>query len=90
MIEALIAGQTDPEALAALADGRIGHAAELSALRGRVTAHHRFMLRLHLDHLDAVDAAISASIRSRGQPRTFRVACEMLTTMPASARLRLK
>src|SRR5450755_238405 len=50
MIEALIAGQTDPEALAALAHRRI-HAtsAELeAALRGRVTAHHRFMLQLHL------------------------------------------
>src|SRR5271157_6029980 len=61
MIEALIAGQTDPEALAALAHGRI-HAtkAELeAALRGRVTAHHRFMLQLHLDHLDAVNAAIA-------------------------------
>ena len=61
MLEALIAGQTDPRALAALAHGRIrATAAELeAALRGRVTAHHRFMLQLHLDHLDAVDAAIA-------------------------------
>src|SRR5271165_6133865 len=59
MIEALIAGQTDPQALA---HGRIrATAAELeAALRGRVTAHHRFMLRLHLNHLDAVDAAIAS------------------------------
>src|ERR1700722_18476895 len=55
MIEALIAGESDPERLAQLAHRRI-HAtsAELeAALRGRVTAHHRFMLQLHLDHLDA-------------------------------------
>jgi transposase len=60
MIEALIAGRTDPQALAALADGRLkATPAELEALlRGRVTAHHRFMLRLHLDQLDALDAAI--------------------------------
>jgi transposase len=85
MIEALIAGQTDPEALAALADGRIrATAAELeAALRGRVTAHHRFMLRLHLDHLDAVDAAIFRIDKEvEGNLEPFRVACEMLTTMP--------
>jgi transposase len=61
MIEALIADETNPEALAALAHGRIrATATELeAALRGRVTAHHRFMLQLHLDHLDAVNAAIA-------------------------------
>jgi len=61
ILEALIAGQTVPQALAALADRRI-HAtsAELEvALRGRVTAHHRFMLKLHLDQIDAQDAAIA-------------------------------
>ena len=62
MIEALIAGETDPEALAALADGRIrATKAELqAALRGRMTAHHRFMLRIHLDHLDALNTTIAA------------------------------
>jgi transposase len=28
-------------------------------LRGRVTDHHRFMLRLLLQHIDAIDAAIT-------------------------------
>jgi transposase len=48
-------GQTDPKALAALADGHLkATSVELEAsLRGRVTAHHRFMLRLHLDQIDA-------------------------------------
>ena len=47
MLEALIAGETDPNALAALAHRRIkASPAELeAALRGRVTDHHRFMLR---------------------------------------------
>ena len=85
MIEALIAGKTEPEALAALAHGRIrASAAELeAALRGRVTAHHRFMLRLHLSHLDAVDVAISSidkEVDLNVEP--FRVAIEMLTTIP--------
>jgi hypothetical protein len=61
MIEALIAGETDPNALAALAHRRIkASPAELeAALRGRVTDHHRFMLRLLLRHIDAIDAAIT-------------------------------
>jgi transposase len=90
MIEALIAGQTDPEALAALAHRNI-HAtsAELeAALRGRVTAHHRFMLQLHLDHLDAVNAAIARIDKEvDGNLEPFRVAIEMLTTIPGVSSL---
>ena len=29
------------------------------ALRGRVTEHHRFLLRLHLGQIDRIDAAIA-------------------------------
>ncbi len=75
MIEALIAGETDPQTLAA-------------ALRGRVTAHHRFMLQLHLDHLDAVNLAIARidkEVESSIEP--FRVATEMLTTIPGVSSL---
>ena len=59
MIEALIAGETDPAALAALArrlkapDDRLR-----AALHGRVNRHHRFLMRLHLDQIDALDTAI--------------------------------
>jgi hypothetical protein len=65
ILQALIAGQTVPQALAALADRRI-HAtsAQLeAALRGRVTDHHRFMLKLHLDQIDAQTRPSFASIR---------------------------
>jgi transposase len=90
MIEAIIAGQTDTESLTALADRRI-HAtkAELeAALRGRVTAHHRFMLQLHLDHLDAVNAVIARIDKEvDGQVKPFRVAIEMLTTIPGVSSL---
>ena len=88
MIEALIAGQTDPQTLAALAHRRIRDASadELeAALRGRVTAHHRFMLRLHLNHLDAVDEAIASIDKEVGaNVEPFRVAIETLTTIPGS------
>src|SRR3954454_7668893 len=57
MLEALVAGETDPEKLAALAHPRLAATPERlrQALRGRVTAHHRFLLRLHLDQVDALE-----------------------------------
>lgn len=90
MIEALIAGQTEPQALAALADGRIRATAEQleAALRGRVKDHHRFMLKLHLDHLDAVDAAVARIDKEvDGQVEPFRVAVEMLSVVPGLSAL---
>jgi transposase len=90
MIEALIAGQTAPQALAALAHSRI-HAtrAELeAALHGRVTAHHRFLLRLHLNHRDALDAAIARIDQEiDGNVEPFRAAIEMLSTIPGVSSL---
>jgi transposase len=61
MLEALIAGETNPTKLASLADRRVKASPEefREALRGRVTKHHRFLLRLHLNQIDALDAAIA-------------------------------
>jgi transposase len=90
IIEALIAGQTVPQALASLAHRRIHASADQleAALRGRVTAHHRFLLKLHLDQIDAFDAAI-ASIDKEvdGQVEPFRAAIELLSTIPGISRL---
>jgi transposase len=90
MIEALIAGETDPQALAVLADRRIkASPAELeAALRGRVTKHHRFMLQLHLDHLDALEAAIARidqEVDDNVEP--FRTAIKLLSTIPGISQL---
>ena len=89
MIEALIAGETDPGALAALADRRVkATPAELeAALRGRITRHHRFLLRLHLKQIDAIDAAIGDIDQEvDAQIEPFRTAIQLLTTSPASTR----
>jgi transposase len=61
MIEALIAGQHDPAKLARSADPRVKASQETlrQALRGRVTRQHHFLLRLHLDQIAALDAAIA-------------------------------
>jgi transposase len=60
MIQALIGGETDPVKLATLADRRIKASAQelREALHGRVTDHHRFLLHLHLQHIEFADAAI--------------------------------
>ena len=85
MIEALIAGETDPTALAALAHRRIkATPADLeAALRGRVTDHHRFMLRLLLQHIDAIDAAIAQIDQEvDGKVEPFRTAIQIVSTIP--------
>lgn len=90
MIEALIAGETDPQVLAALAHRHIkASAADLeAALRGRVTAHHRFLFRLHLEHLDALEAAIADIDRQVDDNlEPFRAAIELLITIPGVSRL---
>jgi transposase len=85
IIEALIAGQTVPQALATLAHRNLKATAdELEAsLRGRVTRHHRFLLKLHLDQIDAFDATIAAIDKEvDGNVEPFRVALEMLSAIP--------
>jgi transposase len=61
MLNAMITGETDPVRLAALAHPNVKSSqADLQeALRGRVTAHHRFLLKLHLEQIDRLDAAIA-------------------------------
>jgi transposase len=60
MIEAMIAGERDPRRLAAVADRRLKASPQAlhDALHGRLTDHHRFLLRLYLRQCDAVDALI--------------------------------
>jgi transposase len=85
MIEALIAGQSDPEQLAQLAHRRIKASPEelCEALRGRVTRHHRFLLSLHLQQIDAIDAAIDAIDREvDALVEPFRTTVHLLTTIP--------
>jgi transposase len=69
MIEALIAGETNPAKPASLADRRVkGRLRNCEALRGRVTKHHRFLLRRHLNQIDALGAAM-ATIDTQMEPR---------------------
>lgn len=60
MIEAMIAGVRDPRKLAALAGRKVKATPKelYDALHGRLTDHHRFLLRLHLGQWDALSASI--------------------------------
>jgi transposase len=84
IIQALIAGESDPAKLAALADCRIRASQEKlrATLHGKVRAHHRFLLRLHLQQIDALDAAIAEIDREvDANLAPFRVATNLLSTV---------
>ena len=60
MLEALVAGETAPAALAELARGRLRAKRDVleQALTGRVRAHQRFIIAEHLIQLDNLDEQI--------------------------------
>jgi transposase len=73
ILERLMAGEEDVEALAERARGRLrGKIPELRrALRGRLSEHHRFELRLNWDHLQRLQELIERldqRIRELSQP----------------------
>jgi len=85
MLEALAAGEDDPAKLAALAHPRLAATPERlrEALRGRATRHHRSLLRLHLDQIDGLDAAVARVDQEvEGHLAPFRVAVDLLTSIP--------
>jgi transposase len=90
MIEALIAGVSDPDELAGLAHRRVKAPPETlrEALRGRVTRQHRFLLQLHLQHVDAIDATVAEIDREVDiHVEPFHAAALLLTTIPGVSEL---
>ena len=89
MLNALLAGTTDPELLAALAKGRLKAKRDQLrlALEGRVKAHQRFILTELLCQIDSLDDTIAhfdEQIRAACAP--FEEAVELLDTIPGVAR----
>jgi transposase len=90
IVEALVAGETDPATLAALAHQRVKAPREklTEALRGRVTSHHRFLLRLHLRQVDALEAAVAEIDREvEADLEPFRAAVRLLSSIPGVSAL---
>jgi transposase len=85
MLEALIAGETDPAKLADLARKRLREKipALRQALQGRVTDHHRFLLRMHLDHVQHLEGLIGRlGVRIEEALAPFAEAQQRLQTIP--------
>src|SRR5262245_914102 len=83
-LRALIAGETDPERLATLTRGlKASHGQLVDALHGRITAHHRFMLRLHLEQIEAIEMGVARLEQHLEEALApFRAARSLLNTMP--------
>jgi transposase len=89
ILQRLLEGETDAQALAELARGRMRakRDALAQAVVGRLQAHHVFLLREQLAHLDELDAAIvrvDAELVVR--LATEQEAVELLQTIPGVAR----
>lgn len=85
ILEAIVAGESDPHRLASLAHRRIKRSREelAEALRGQVTEHHRFLLRLHLQAYDDLERAVrEVEARLERELAPFRKQVELLTTIP--------
>jgi transposase len=101
IIEAMISGVRDPRKLAAQASAQIKATPKqlYDALHGRLTDHHRFLLKLHLQQWDGLDATIreidqevEARIARMDQEvkageAPFRDLIELLSTIPGVSTL---
>ena len=85
MLEALIAGQRDPEVLADLAKRKLRwKLGELSeALDGRFADHHAFLARTHLDLIDHLTGTIDqVTTRIEEAMAPFRDVRDLIVTVP--------
>jgi transposase len=84
ILDALVGGETDPEKLVQLTSGRLKAPRKvlIEALRGNFTAHHQFLLKLHLSQLDQLQKGIREVESRLGDLEPFRVHIDNLTTIP--------
>lgn len=89
ILEALLAGNTDPALLADLSKGRLRKKREQleAALSGRMSDHHRLLLLTHLEIIDALDEAIERlSLAIEEKMRPFDDALVRLDGIPGVGR----
>jgi hypothetical protein len=86
----LAAGETDPLRLAALAhrNGKSPQAKLAEALRGRVRPHHRFLLKLHPQQIDGLDASLGALDHEiEANLARFCIAVDLASTHPGVSKI---
>jgi transposase len=89
MLNAIVAGKTNPVVMADLAKGKLCHKRDqlIAALEGRVRPHQRFILAELLCQLDALEATVARfnqQIEEYSSP--FEVVIELLDTIPGVGR----
>lgn len=85
ILQALVAGESDPEKLADLAQGqaRKKRAELVQALHGRIRDHHRGLLRVHLDLVTALQHALAELDATVGKAlASIHQSARLLTTIP--------
>lgn len=83
ILRAIVSGQDDPGYLVELAVDRVkaSRSTLLDALTGRITEHHRFMIRMHLQQVEHIEEAMR-ELEARAGAGPFRAATELLNTIP--------
>jgi transposase len=85
ILHALIAGETNPEKLADLAEGtaRKKRTELVEALHGRIREHHRGLLKVHLELVAALEQALADIDATVGKTLApIRNSARLLTTLP--------
>jgi transposase len=86
ILRAIVNGTSDPATLAALRRGtRLKSTEEqfVQALTGKIRDHHRFLLKLHLDQVESIEASVALVEQRIGALiEPFRAEIELLTTIP--------
>jgi len=85
VLEAIVAGERDPVKLVDLMHTRIRapRATLVESLRGRITDHHRFLLKLHLGQVDFLQQSVrDVEARMGDALEPFRRRVEQLKTIP--------
>ncbi len=85
ILQAIIAGKSNPEELLATTTGRLRAAPStlLEALRGCIRPPHRFLLKLHLAQMDALEQSVAEIDKEVGALlEPFRAKAKRLMTIP--------
>lgn len=85
ILRALVEGEADPERLLGRTTGKLKAPRQrlLEGLTGLVTAHHRFLLGLHLDQIAALERSIArVEVQIEAILEPFRERVALLTTIP--------
>jgi transposase len=83
ILAAIVNGESDPERLADLTKGRLRASRPqiVEALRGSITEHHRFMIKVHLEQIEQLERAVR-EVEARAGSGPFRAAIQLLSTIP--------